>query len=68
MQGRGNGQGRIWLLSGTGEGPPLAAALLRIGWRGGGGGGDPPPPPPPPLAPATPAERHYPSFSDALAI
>ena len=33
MQGRGNGQGRIWLLSGTGEGPPLAAALLRTGWR-----------------------------------
>ena len=35
MQGRGNGQGRIWLLSGTGEGPPLAAALLRTGWRVG---------------------------------
>ena len=33
MQGRGNGQGRIWLLSGTGEGPPLAATLLRHGWR-----------------------------------
>ena len=33
MQGRGNDQGRIWLLSGTGEGPPLAAALLRAGWR-----------------------------------
>ena len=33
MQGRGNDQGRIWLLSGTGEGPPLAASLLRAGWR-----------------------------------
>ena len=33
MQGRVIGQGRIWLLAGTGEGPPLAAALLRIGWR-----------------------------------
>ena len=24
---------RIWLLSGTGEGPPLAAELLRRGWQ-----------------------------------
>lgn len=24
---------RIWLVAGTGEGPPLAAALLRLGWR-----------------------------------
>ena len=32
MQGRGNRHGRIWLLSGTGEGPRLAAALLQLGW------------------------------------
>ena len=32
MQGCGNGHGRIWLLSGTGEGPRLAAALLQLGW------------------------------------
>ncbi len=24
---------RLWLFSGTGEGPPLAAALLELGWR-----------------------------------
>ena len=24
---------RIWLLSGTGEGPPLAAELLGRGWQ-----------------------------------
>ena len=33
MQGRGIRQDRLWLLAGTGEGPPLAAALARIGWR-----------------------------------
>ena len=32
MQGCGNRHGRIWLLSGTGEGPRLAAALLQLGW------------------------------------
>lgn len=25
--------GRLWLLAGTGEGPPLASGLLRQGWR-----------------------------------
>ena len=33
MQGRGFRQQRIWLLAGTGEGPQLAAALERHGWR-----------------------------------
>lgn len=33
MQGRGFRQNRIWLLAGTGEGPQLAAALERHGWR-----------------------------------
>ena len=33
MQGRGFRQDRIWLLAGTGEGPQLAAALERHGWR-----------------------------------
>ena len=27
------GQDRLWLVAGTGEGPPLAAALLQRGWR-----------------------------------
>ena len=26
-------QHRIWLLAGTGDGPPLAAAMIRHGWR-----------------------------------
>ncbi len=26
-------QGRLWLIAGTGEGPPLAAALAAAGWR-----------------------------------
>ncbi|WP_191964848.1 hypothetical protein [Synechococcus sp. RSCCF101] len=25
--------GRLWMLAGTGDGPPLAAALLARGWR-----------------------------------
>jgi precorrin-6A/cobalt-precorrin-6A reductase len=29
----GDGDGRIWLVAGTGEGPPLARALLARGWR-----------------------------------
>ena len=28
-----DGPPRLWLISGTGEGPPLAAALLARGWR-----------------------------------
>lgn len=30
---RGLPRPRVWLISGTGEGPPLAAALLACGWR-----------------------------------
>ncbi|WP_216922357.1 precorrin-6A/cobalt-precorrin-6A reductase [Synechococcus sp. CCAP 1479/9] len=29
----GDGGGRIWLVAGTGEGPPLARELLARGWR-----------------------------------
>ncbi|MCP9858055.1 MULTISPECIES: precorrin-6A/cobalt-precorrin-6A reductase [unclassified Cyanobium] len=29
----GNGCGRVWLIAGTGEGPPLAQRLLASGWR-----------------------------------
>ncbi len=31
--GRSGGCGRIWLIAGTGEGPPLAQQLLARGWR-----------------------------------
>ncbi len=31
--GRSGGCGRIWLIAGTGEGPPLARHLLAGGWR-----------------------------------
>jgi precorrin-6A/cobalt-precorrin-6A reductase len=31
--GSGFGGGRIWLVAGTGEGPPLARELLERGWR-----------------------------------
>ena len=31
--GRAGGCGRIWLIAGTGEGPPLAQQLLARGWR-----------------------------------
>ena len=33
MQARGDDQQRIWLLSGTGEGPRLTRRLLELGWR-----------------------------------
>ena len=33
MHGRRNDQRHVWLLSGTGEGPALAAALVSQGWR-----------------------------------
>ena len=33
MQGRSFRQRRIWLLAGTGDGPRLAAVLIRSGWR-----------------------------------
>ena len=33
MQGRSFRQSRIWLLAGTGDGPRLASALSRHGWR-----------------------------------
>jgi len=33
MQSRKNGQRNIWLLTGTGEGPPLASLLLEQGWN-----------------------------------
>lgn len=29
----GSSKGRLWLIAGTGEGPPLARALLERGWR-----------------------------------
>jgi precorrin-6A/cobalt-precorrin-6A reductase len=31
--GTGGSRGRVWLIAGTGEGPPLAEALLAQGWR-----------------------------------
>ncbi len=33
MQSRKNCHKRIWLLSGTGDGPPIARALVKKGWR-----------------------------------
>ena len=33
MQASGDDQHRIWILSGTGEGPPLTRSLLARGWR-----------------------------------
>ena len=33
MHQRRERQNRVWLLAGTGEGPPLAAALLQRGWQ-----------------------------------
>ena len=33
MQAGGDDQHRIWILSGTGEGPPLTRSLVERGWR-----------------------------------
>ena len=33
MHSCGNRQDQLWLLAGTGEGPRLAAALIKGGWR-----------------------------------
>ena len=33
MQAGGDDQHRIWILSGTGEGPPLTRTLVERGWR-----------------------------------
>ncbi|AKN62260.1 precorrin-6A reductase [Synechococcus sp. WH 8020] len=33
MHRQTNRQGTVWLLAGTGDGPPLAAALISQGWR-----------------------------------
>ena len=33
MQRRDDDQRNLWLLSGTGEGPPLATSLIKKGWK-----------------------------------
>ena len=33
MHRQENRQGTVWLLAGTGDGPPLAAALISLGWH-----------------------------------